>query len=183
MNFVMFLITFFKIGLITYGGGLAMIPLLQDFAVSNDWINIRDFTDLIAISQSTPGPIAINLATFIGYKQYLLSGAFLASISVVLPGFIIALMISSFLQKFNEHKIVQLTLEGLKVSVIGLLGMAVYQVGRVAFFNSTSGFVDVKAIDLKAVILFASVLFAIEHKKMHPVVYLVCGGILGVIFW
>lgn len=183
MNMILFTLTFMKIGLITYGGGLAMIPLLQDFAVSNNWLSIKDFTDLIAISQSTPGPIAINLATFIGYKQFSIIGAIAASIAVVLPGYGIAMLVSSFLKRFNENETVKLTLEGLKVSVIGLLGLAVFQVGRVAFFDSASGKIPFENFDVKALILFIGVTIAINYKKFHPVVYLICGGIIGVVIW
>ncbi|MDK2866142.1 MAG: chromate transporter [Clostridiales bacterium] len=183
MNLVTFLFTFVKIGTITYGGGLAMIPLLQDFATSNGWLSVRDFTDLIAISQSTPGPIAINLATFIGFKKFMFSGAILASVAVVLPGTILVILVSKFLQHFNEHPTVQLTLAGLKVSVIGLLGMAVYQVARVAFFDSTSGPIPWGHFDIKAGLLFIGIWIANQKTSFHPVVYLVCGGIVGVLMW
>jgi chromate transporter len=183
MNLVTFLLTFVKIGTITYGGGLAMIPLLQDFATNNGWLSVRDFTDLIAISQSTPGPIAINLATFIGYKKYLLAGAILASVAVVLPGTILVIIVSKFLQHFNEHPIVRSTLAGLKASVIGLLGMAVYQVARVAFFDSTSGPIPWSQFDLKAGLLFIGVWAVNQKTSFHPVVYLLCGGIIGVLIW
>jgi len=164
MNFLEFLFEFFKIGAITYGGGLAMIPLLSDFSISNGWLTARDFADLIAISQSTPGPIAINLAT-------------------VLPGLFLVIIVSKFLKHFNENPIVKATLNGLKAAVIGLLGLAIFQVGRVAFFNASEGPIHLAAIDIKSVLLFVVSYIAIKKTDFHPIVYLCTGGAIGIFLW
>lgn len=183
MMIIKFLFEFFKIGALTYGGGLAMIPLLSDFATSNGWITSRDFADLIAISQSTPGPIAINMATFIGFKTYGIAGAILASFFVVVPGWILVILVSKFLNHFDENTVVKATLNGLKVSVIGLLGLAIFEVGRVTFFNVTSGEVTFSMLDLKSVLFFVIGYFFIKHTKYHAIVYLCIGGILGTFLW
>jgi len=183
MNFLEFLFEFFKIGAITYGGGLAMIPLLSDFSISNGWLTARDFADLIAISQSTPGPIAINLATFIGYNTFGYLGSFLASIAVVLPGLFLVIIVSKFLKHFNENPIVKATLNGLKAAVIGLLGLAIFQVGRVAFFNASEGPIHLAAIDIKSVLLFVVSYIAIKKTDFHPIVYLCTGGAIGIFLW
>jgi chromate transporter len=183
MSLFAFLLEFLKIGAITYGGGLAMIPLLSDFSISNGWLSATDFADLIAISQSTPGPIAINLATFIGYNTFGLLGSLLASIAVVLPGLILLIIVSKFLNHFNENPTIRATLDGLKASVIGLLGLAIYQVGRVAFFNSSKGPIVWADLDMKSILFFLIAYMAIKKTKFHPIVYLCAGGIMGVVLW
>ena len=183
MSLFTFLLEFLKIGAITYGGGLAMIPLLSDFSISNGWLTARDFADLIAISQSTPGPIAINLATFIGYNTFGLLGSLLASIAVVLPGLFLLIIVSKFLNHFNENPIIKATLNGLKAAVIGLLGLAIYQVGRVAFFNSSSGPVYLSDLDVKSILLFVMAYFTIRKTNFHPIVYLCTGGMVGIFLW
>ncbi len=176
MAFILFLLSFIKIGAFTYGGGLAMIPLLRDIAVNSGWMSDGGFADLIAISQSTPGPIAINMATFIGYGQYGPLGSVLASLSVVLPGFVFALVISKFLTHFNEQPVVKHALIGLKASIIGLLFTAIIQVGRVSLLSSNS-------VDIKAVVLLIGSFIAIRLTKWHPIVYIVIVGIMSLFIW
>lgn len=115
-------LTFFKIGLFTFGGGYAMIPLIQKETVEkNKWISEQDILEIIAIAESTPGPIAINAATFIGYKICGFWGAFLATISVIIPSFVIISVIACLLKEFEQLKAVQYAFWGIRAGVLALI--------------------------------------------------------------
>jgi chromate transporter len=176
---------FFIIGIFAYGGGLAMLPLLQEIAIDRGWLTVTEFTDLIAISQSTPGPIAINLATFIGYNNAGVLGALVSSLAVILPAFILALIIARFLQHFNDHPIVKAVLVGLKAAVIGLILTAVLQVAFVSLYTTEAANILTfyKNLDYKAILLFFGMFFAVFKYKKHPIVYITIAGILGVVIW
>ena len=120
-------LTFFKIGAFTFGGGYAMIPLIQKEAVENKgWVTDDDILEIIAIAESTPGPIAINSATFVGYRTCGFLGAACATLGVVLPSFCIILAISYVLQEFQELKIVQYAFNGIRAGVLALLFKALW---------------------------------------------------------
>ena len=106
MNLLSLLFEFFKIGAVTYGGGLAMIPLLRDIAINNQWLTDSQFANLIAISQTTPGPIAINMAAFIGYREVGIGGAIAASLVLILPAFVMAIVLSNFLTKHRKNPMI-----------------------------------------------------------------------------
>lgn len=119
--------TFFKIGAFTFGGGYAMIPLIQKEAVEkNKWITEDDILEIIAIAESTPGPIAINSATFVGYRTCGVLGAMCATLGVVLPSFCIILAISYVLEQFQQIKAVQYAFNGIRVGVLALLFKALW---------------------------------------------------------
>ena len=120
-------ITFFKIGGFTFGGGYAMIPLIQKEAVEkNKWVTDDDILEIIAIAESTPGPIAINAATFVGYRTCGILGAACATMGVVLPSFVIILIISYVLDKFQSLKAVQYAFNGIRAGVLALLFKALW---------------------------------------------------------
>ncbi len=184
MEFLGFILEFIKIGAFTYGGGLAMIPLLRSVAIQHAWLTNAEFANLIAIAQSTPGPIAINMATFIGFQQYGIYGALLASIAVILPASLMALIIARFLNHFNEHPVVKATLLGLKAAVIGLLATATLQVALVSLYIDQGSVLNVfEGLELKAVALFLFFIWMIYKYKKHPIYYIVLAGILGNIIW
>ncbi|MEG2814155.1 MAG: chromate transporter, partial [Oscillospiraceae bacterium] len=112
---------FFKIGLFTIGGGYAMIPLIQDIVISENWISSNELVNFIAIAESTPGPFAVNIATFVGMNTVGLLGAFLATLGVITPGFIIILVIAKYFHTFKDNKFVKASLIGLRPIVIGLI--------------------------------------------------------------
>ena len=115
-------LTFMKIGGFTFGGGYAMIPLIQRETVENKkWIGEDDVLDIVALAESTPGPIAINAATFVGYKVGGFFGAFFATFGVILPSFVIILAISMVLERFRELKAVQYAFEGIRAGVLALI--------------------------------------------------------------
>lgn len=119
--------TFFKIGAFTFGGGYAMIPLIQKEAVENHgWVTDEDILEIIAIAESTPGPIAINSATFVGYRTAGVLGSICATLGVVLPSFVVILLISNILDRFQEVKAVQYAFNGIRAGVLALLFKALW---------------------------------------------------------
>lgn len=179
------LFEFFKIGLFTFGGGLAMIPLLQKIAVENLWLTDVQFADLIAISQSAPGAIAINMATYIGYRQEGVIGSILASLVLILPAFILSVLLSTFLQKHRKNPLVTAAFVGLKATVIGLIGTAIIQVSLVSLYVNDSGklFGFWKNIDYKAFLLLIIAYLLIRKTQKHPLYYIVGFGILSIFIW
>lgn len=184
MGFLRLIWEFIKIGAFTYGGGLAMIPLLRGVAIDHGWLTNAQFANLIAIAQSTPGPIAINMATFIGFQQYGIIGALAASVAVVLPAFFMALIVARFLSHFNEHPSVKAVLSGLKAAVIGLLATATLQVALVSLYVDQGDFKHIlSGLDLKALAFFAFFMWLIYRFKKHPIYYIALAGVLGNIIW
>ena len=124
-------LTFMKIGAFTFGGGYAMIPLIQKEAVEkNKWVTDEDILDVVAIAESTPGPIAINAATFVGYHVAGFAGAVAATLGVVLPSFVIILAISGLLQQFQDLKVVRYAFNGIRVGVLVLMLKALIKMFR-----------------------------------------------------
>lgn len=166
-------LTFFKIGLFSFGGGYAMLPLIkEEVVVKNLWLSLGEFTDIIAISQVTPGPIAINSATYIGYTATnSVWGSALATFGVSLPSFIIMTLISMFFVKFKENKYVEYAFKGIRPTVIGLIAAAALLLINKSIF-----------IDYKSIILFLGVFIA-SLKKVDPILLIVIVGILGVILY
>jgi chromate transporter len=174
--------TFFIIGMFTIGGGYAMLSLIQNQVVTiHGWIDDVTFTDIVAVSQMTPGPIGINSATYIGYEVLATSGApefmcilgsFTASFAVVLPSFIIVLAICKVYDKWKDHPIFQGILNGLKPAVIGLIGTAVLSVATPENF-----------IDWKSYMLCILAFLALYFKKAGPFKIIGLGAVAGLILY
>lgn len=153
-------LTFFKIGAFTFGGGYAMIPLIQKEVVEDKkWITDDDILEIIAIAESTPGPIAINSATFVGYRVCGFWGAFFSTLGVVLPSFVIILIISFVLSQFQEIKAVQYAFEGIRAGVLALLVKALWGMYKktkknlVSYIVIALSFVAVSIIDLPVLLV------------------------------
>ena len=163
-------LTFFRIGLFTFGGGYAMIPLMQRETVEkHKWINDDDILEVIAIAESTPGPIAINSATFIGYKVAGVWGAACATLGTVLPSFIIILIISFFLSQFQDIKAVQYAFNGIRAGVLALVIKAWWTMAKKMPKNSIAYVIAIGAF------LAAGIL------DIHVLLVIVCSGIIGLI--
>lgn len=121
MIYLYLFLEFFKVGLFTFGGGYAMIPLIKEVVLSHGWMDEEHFIDMIGLSEVTPGPIAVNMATFIGSEQGGILGSVIATIGVVLPAFIIMLLISILLKRFMKNRFVQATLGGIKTVAVALI--------------------------------------------------------------
>ena len=176
---------FFKIGLFAIGGGLATLPFLNDLAGKYTWFNHSMLADMVAVSQSTPGPIGINMATYAGFEAAGVFGAILATISLVLPSFVIIIIIAHFLSKFRESKVVNSVFYGLRPAVTGLIAGSGFEIVKIAILTLDK-FMKNKNIlnlfDYKSLLLFIILLFLSRKYKKHPIVYLLAGGIFGVIF-
>ena len=175
---------FFKIGLFTFGGGYAMIPLLKEVVIAKGWVEESMFYDFIGICESTPGPIAINMATFVGSSQYGFLGALVSTIGVVLPSFIIILLIAAVLKTFIKNKHFQRALKGIKAVVLGLIlstGLLL-MLGCFGYENIHSFDVDFISIiifvSLVAIYLFIKFVF---KKKMNVLSIIFTSAVLGII--
>ncbi len=157
-EYVTLFLTFFKIGAFTFGGGYAMIPLIQKEVVDNHkWVTADDILEVIAIAESTPGPIAVNAATFVGYKFGGFWGAFSATLGVVLPSFLIIALLSSLISRFQDYKVVQYAFYGIRAGVLALIVKAMINMYRkcpkspVSYFIFAFSFVMVALLNIKAI--------------------------------
>jgi chromate transporter len=165
-------ITFFKIGLFSFGGGYAMLPLIQqEVTVAHTWVTATEFIDIVAISQITPGPIAINSATYIGFKTASFLGSTVATLGVIMPSIIIMIIISRFFLKFKNSKYVEYAFLGLRPSTVGLVAAAAILVAYGSF------------IDYKGVVIFALAFVASYKYKADPILLTVVAGIVGYILY
>lgn len=180
--------TFFQIGLFTFGGGYAMIPLMREKCVSNGWLTEDAIMNFIAVSESTPGPFAINMATFVGSSQAGILGSALATLGVVLPSFIIILIIAMVLKNLIKYKGTQAVLSGIKPVVIGLIistGITTFLSILCRFTTVDGGFsVNVSGIFIFAVVVaYAMVYKKIKNKAISPVYLIILSAVLGLIFY
>ncbi|NMM62909.1 chromate transporter [Clostridium sp. P21] len=164
--------TFFKIGAFTFGGGYAMIPLIQAEVVDNrGWIDKDEFLDILVISQSFPGALAVNTSTFIGYKIGGMLGAVLALLGTVLPSFFIILFIASFFVQFRSNYYVDLVFKGIAAAVPMLVLIAVVSLSK-----------SIKK-DYTNLIIIVVTILCIEVFKFHPVLIIILSGIYGCLFF
>lgn len=176
---------FFKIGLFSIGGGLATLPFLQEITINYDWITSEELIDMIAISESTPGPIGINTATFVGNKAAGLFGGIITTLGIVTPSIIIIIIIAHYFKKFNEKPLVQGAFLGIRPAVTGLIGSVSFAIMRVSIFNFekfklTKSILDI--INFKEMALFLIVLYLIHKYKKHPILYIAGAAVVGVVF-
>ena len=182
--------TFFKIGLFGFGGGYGMLSLIQNEVVENhQWISNSEFTDIVAVSQMTPGPIGINSATYVGYKAIenagmsrtqVICGSLLASFSVMLPSFILMLLISAFFMRYKDHNSVQTVLKWLRPVVVGMLAAAVLLLLNE---ENLGGF---QRDNLQLYVssgLFALAFVATYFWKIGPIKVILLAGLFGGIFY
>jgi chromate transporter len=174
MIYLQLFLSFFKIGLFNFGGGYAMLSLIQkEVVVKHSWITNAEFTDIVAISQITPGPIAINSATYIGYRASgTIFGAFFSTLGVVLPSVIVMLLLILFIKRFKNSKFVERAFQGLRYIVIGLILGAALSLMTVDTF-----------IDYKSYILFVLALVASLFFKIGPIPLTIVAGICGFLFY
>lgn len=173
MTFLLF-IEFFKIGLFSIGGGLATLPFLYNLADKYHWIDYSTISNMIAISESTPGPIGINMATYCGFKVSGILGSVIASISLVLPSFIIIILIAKFLKKFNENFFIKSMLYGIKPAVIALILIPCIALIDDALFSR--GYINIKSL-----MIFFMFFILIKKYKKHPIFYIALGAIIGLL--
>lgn len=166
-------LSMFKIGLFTFGGGYAMISLLEgEFIEKKKWIEKEEFLDMTAIAESTPGPIAINAATYVGYRVAGISGAVVSTLAMCIPSFVIIFTISLFFDAFLEQRLIAAAFKGIQVCVLYLIlsaGVKMFKGMKKSAFNLT----------VFACVLFAMVVLSLLSVKFSTVYYIVISGILG----
>ena len=174
---------FFKIGAFTFGGGYAMLPLVYDMALENNWATSAELIDFIAVSESTPGPFAVNIATYVGMRMGGFVGAACATLGVVMPSFIVILIIAKFFEKFGDNKIVKGAMSGLKPAVIGLISSAIVSIGKTVFFSGGFALSQILSLAfLSSLIIFAIGMYLTFKKKVHPILLIVVSAALGIAF-
>lgn len=166
------LLAFIGIGAVAFGGGYAMLPLFERIIIDeNNWLTMDRFVDMIAISQITPGPIAINSATFIGYQVGSLTGAVVSTLGVTLVPVTLIITVSKFYEPFKESNAVKAIFKGLRPALVGLISASVYSVSRNAL------------IDYKSFIILGIVWVLLVKVKVHPILVIFISGFLGIIFY
>ena len=171
---------FFKTGLFAVGGGLATLPFLYDISARYGWFSAQELADMIAVAESTPGPIGINMATFAGIRTAGILGGVVATLSIILPSFLIILIITALLTKFRENAYVQSTLSVLRPASVGLIGAAVFSILKIALLVPNSNSFRISPIAAVMLILMLAVRWKLP--KLHPIVLIAVGAICGIVF-
>ena len=187
MTFLQLAYEFFKTGLFSVGGGMATLPFLYEISSRHpDWFSSADIADMIAISESTPGPIGINMSTYAGYSTAGILGGVLASLSLALPSVIITLIIARFLAKFRQNRLVEGAFYGLRPASIAMISVAGLNVARIAlvhldaFAEGGGGLGDF--FIWKALILAALIFIGQKKLKWSPVVFIALSALAGILF-
>lgn len=182
MIYLQLFYTFFKIGLFGFGGGYAMLSMIQGEVVTRyDWVSTQEFTDIVAISQSTPGPIGINAATYVGFTATgSIWGSVIATFAVVLPSFILMLTISKFFLKYQKHPAVEAVFSGLRPAVVGLLVSAALVLMNVENFGSPT---DDTYTFVISIIIFLVAFIGTKKYHANPILMIIACGIAGLILY
>ena len=182
MLYLQLFYTFFKIGLFGFGGGYAMLSMIQGEVVTrHGWLTSQEFTDIVAISQMTPGPIGINSATYVGFTATgSVWGSIIATLAVVLPSFILMLAISKFFLKYQKHPVVEAVFSGLRPAVVGLLASAALVLMNAENFSSPKE--DMYSFIISCLI-FLIAFIGTRKYKINPILMIVVCGIAGLILY
>ncbi|MBR4073612.1 MAG: chromate transporter [Clostridia bacterium] len=173
-------LTFFKIGAFTFGGGYAMLPLMRQEVLANGWMSESEIINFIAVSESSPGPFAINMATYIGAETGGILGSICCTLGVVLPSFIIILLVARFFMAFKDNKWVKAVMSGLKPAVVGLIAAAIISVATEVFFpQKITADVFTTVSFWSSLVIFVLMLF-LQKKKLHPILIILLSAVLGI---
>lgn len=167
---------FFKTGLFAIGGGMATVPFLFDISAKTGWFTASELANMIAISESTPGPIGVNMATYVGFETAGILGGIIATIGLATPSVIIIMLVAKILTRFRDNPLVDTVFRYLRPAVIGLILFALWQLVPLTFLGAE------KNILILPVIAFAVLLFCLlKFKKVHPIVWIGVGAVFGLI--
>ncbi len=175
---------FFKTGLFTIGGGLATLPFLYEMQAKTGWFTIHDIANMVAVSESTPGPMGVNMATFTGFTIAGIPGALIAVLGLVTPSVIIILIVANILDKFKTNRYVQFAMYGLRAASAALIAIACLRVAQIAFLNRDLYSQSGRLTDLFNItaIIFGIILYIIYKKTdRHPILYILAAGVVGVV--
>ena len=175
---------FFKIGILTIGGGMAIVPLIQEEMISRGYMTVQSSIDIIAISQMTPGPFAINAATFVGMSLYGLAGATFATLGMVLPSIVIVLFVSRSFFGINKNPLVQSILYGVRPVVLGLIAYSGIGITFTSFFGDKFDLLTNRAVSLDLPVAAIAVVLSVLmlKTKISPIWYIAAAGIFGAVF-
>lgn len=185
MVYIQLFLEFFKTGLFAVGGGLATLPFLKQIALRHTWFSVSQLTDMIAVSESTPGPIGINMSTYAGFHAAGIPGAIVSTLSLVLPSYIVILIVSHFLEKFKDSPLVQHVFYGIRPATAGLIAGAMFEVFLMSLFNidafqASGSILDLIQI-LPIVVYVIALICIIKLPKVHPIVFIIAGAVLGIV--
>ena len=182
MIYLELFLVFLKLGAFTFGGGAAMMPFLEDEVVERGWLTIEEFIDFVAISESTPGPFAVNIATYVGVTKGGFFGSVCATFGLVLPSFVIILLIAKFYNKFRESRLVTAAMSGLKPVSIGLIAAAVVSIGQAVLFPAGFAWSEFLSYNFITSLMIFIPMFILCLKKLHPILIVLISGAMGVGF-
>ena len=184
--YLLLFLEFFKMGALTFGGGYAMIPFIEETVLAHGWMTTAELVDFIAVSESTPGAFAVNIATYIGSEVGGIFGSVCATAGLVMPPFIIILIIAKSYEKFKENLVVRGVMLGLKSTVVGLIAATLLKVGFDVLFPSgfdTERFLSVELTGgnfIFIIVVFAVMLFLLLYKKLNPILVIVIAAAAGI---
>lgn len=183
MTYFYLFIEFFQIGLFSIGGGMATVPFLLDLATRYDWYTASEFANMVAISQSTPGPVGINMATYAGYQASGVLGALVATGALVLPALFIIIIIAKFMDNFSDHPTVKAIFGGIRPVVAALILYAVWELCLLSLFYIGSNGESVP--DFHNIFLCVLIFLLLQTKKLknlHPLFWILIGAVSGILF-
>ena len=181
---------FCKVGLFSVGGGLATIPFLTELGNRTGWFTAGQMADMIAVSESTPGPIGVNMATYVGFTTGGVPGGIIATLGLIFPSIVIILIISAFLQRFRQSKVVDSVFYGLRAASAALITAAMLQVAKIALMFHEVEVPEYQVIKTElfywpaiilAVVIFVLIKFT-PLKKLHPICFIALAALVGIIF-
>ena len=172
---------FFKTGLFSVGGGLATIPFLRDMGAATGWFTDADLTTMIAVSESTPGPIGVNMATYVGFQTAGIPGSVIATLGLITPSVIVILIVAAMLNRFKNSPLVEKTFYGLRPASTGLIAAAGISVAVSNLFGHGTFSVNYKGIVLAAVLWLLTNKVK-QTKKLHPIVFIGASALVGILF-
>ena len=184
MIYIRLFFEFCKVGLFAVGGGLATIPFLSDLGSRTGWFTSGQLADMIAVSESTPGPIGVNMATYAGYTAAGVPGGIISTLGLVFPSLIIILIIAGFLNKFRESRIVDAVFYGLRAASVALITAALLQVAEIALMNHTMADGTAQLFYWPAVVLAAVVFICFSYtplKRVHPIFFIAFSAVVGIV--
>lgn len=185
MSYLIVFLEFFKTGLFAVGGGLATLPFLYDLADKYDWFTRADLSNMIAVSESTPGPIGVNCATYAGVNALGVLGGIISTLGLVLPSIIVIICVAKVLDKFQKNKYVKYAFYGIRPAVTALIAVAFVDVAKTALlnidiFSKSKNFIEL--FNAPAIVLFIALYFAMKKIKWHPIFFIAVSAVVGVIF-
>ena len=175
-------IEFFQIGLFAVGGGPATIPFLMDLPSRHDWYEVSDVAKILAVSESTPGPIGINMATYAGYNAAGFAGGIVATFSLVLPSLIVIILIAKLLENFSKNMFVKSAFHTIRPAVTGLIATAVLGIWQTTLFTAADGSFRFPAFQVILCAVFFVGMNIKKLKKLHPAFWILCGAVVGIVF-